>query len=626
MRPVVVTSLSLLFPVVAFAQSSSSGLSTTTRASQAQGVGPELVIEVPNPDTPSQLSASKSLSQTSGAEPVAETSVATGPTGINFSKLITFDELPTETIISNHYSNVGILFGGSELKIVDDISSATSPALSGTPPGGELRDGDITGQFVIPGTTTPAPVYRMTWEIGYLNELQSVEMEFFGPEGQPLFSLLNNQTGFLKYSASGGSIGIASWRFHIVATEPAGFGIDNLYFSIPGQDDLDREKGEIACSQGNPVNPGVGNKYQMETDYEGSRSFPLKATRAYNSIGGSWQILPEFTYVPGEVAGQLIRPDGKGLSYFPYGGVEWRTTSPEMTGRLSLAVDESGAVSGWRYTTLDDQVELYDTAGRIASITQRSGISHSYTYTDSVIKVTHSLGGSITYARNAQGIITGFTDPAGNLYSYSYNTNGLITSVSYPNGGGRTYHYEDGTYDDLLTGISDANGNRFAPWMYDSNRRAISSEHNGGAERTTFDYRYTDHPSSPQTVVTNALGKDTSYHYITVNGARKVFLVRGHATANCVAANQSYGFTSKAFIASKTDWKGNVTAYLRNNKGQELSRTEAQGSTQERTVTTTWHSQFNLPLKITEPGRETIFSYDINGNQLSRIVHDTTTP
>jgi len=127
-------------------------------------------------------------------------------------------------------------------------------------------------------------------------------------------------------------------------------------------------------------------------------------------------------------------------------------------------------------------------------------------------------------------------------------------------------------------------------------------------------------------VVTNALGKDTSYHYITVNGARKVFLVRGHASANCVAANQSYGFNSKAFIASKTDWKGSVTAYLRNEKGQELSRTEAQGSPQERTVTTQWHSEFNLPLKITEPGRETIFTYDINGNQLSRIIHDTKTP
>ena len=626
MRSVVVTSLSLIFPVVAFAQSSSSGLSTATEASQTQEVGPELVIAAPNPDTPSQLSASKSLNQPSGAEPAAESSSATGPTGINFSKLITFDEFPTETIISNHYSNVGILFGGSELEIVDDVSSATSPALSGTPPGGELRDGDITGQFVIPGTTTPAPVYRMTWEIGYLNDLQSVEMEFFGPEGQLLFSLLNNQTGFLRYSASGGSIGIASWRFHIVATETAGFGIDNLYFSTPGQDDLDREKGEIACSQGNPVNPGVGNKYQMETDYEGSRPFPLKATRAYNSIGGSWQILPEFNYVPGEVAGQLVRPDGKGLSYFPYGGIEWRTTSPEMTGRLSLAADESGAVSGWRFTTLDDQVELYDTAGRIASITQRSGISHSYTYTDSEINVTHSMGGSLTYTLNTQGVITGFTDPAGNLYSYNYNANGLITGVSYPSGGGRTYHYEDGTYDDLLTGISDANGNRFATWMYDSNRRAILSEHNGGAESTTFDYSYTGHPSSPQTMVTNALGKDTSYHYITVNGARKVFLVRGHASANCVAANQSYGFNSKAFIASKTDWKGSVTAYLRNEKGQELSRTEAQGSPQERTVTTQWHSEFNLPLKITEPGRETIFTYDINGNQLSRIIHDTKTP
>ena len=127
-------------------------------------------------------------------------------------------------------------------------------------------------------------------------------------------------------------------------------------------------------------------------------------------------------------------------------------------------------------------------------------------------------------------------------------------------------------------------------------------------------------------MVSNALGKDTTYHYFTVNGARKVFQLRGHASANCVAANQSYGYNAKAFIASKTDWKGNVTAYVRNNKGQELSRTEAQGTAQERTVTTQWHPEFNLPIKIIEPGKETSFTYDSKGNRLGRSVQDISTP
>jgi YD repeat-containing protein len=365
----------------------------------------------------------------------------------------------------------------------------------------------------------------------------------------------------------------------------------------------------------------------METDYRGSRPFPLMVSRAYNSIDGGWQVFPEIRFVPGEVAVQVIRPDGKGLTYFPFSGTSWRATGTDITGELDRLVDSSGIPVGWRYRTLDDQVELYDEQGRIASATQRSGISHSYSYTASDITVTHSFGGGLVYALDSDGRITGFTDPGGNTYGYDYDANGLITAVTYPdNSGSRTYHYDDPINNDLLTGISDGNDNRFATWTYDNKRRAISSEHSGSAERETFDYSFVDDPDFPQTKVRNALGKDTTYHYFTVNGARKVFHVTGHASPNCVASNQSYGFDASAFIASKTDWKDNVTSYVRNARGQELSRTEATGSPQERTITTDWHSTFNLPIKIAEPGRETTFTYDASGNELNRSVVDTTSP
>jgi len=623
MRQLVFTSLGLLLPAITFAQYSSTDSSIGSEPPEVREIGSGMPIQNPIPANSEKVSSQKTVSQTLSTTSAA-LSASSG--GINFSKKITFSEFPIGTVISDNYRDVGVVFGGSNLEIIDDIASASSPVLGGTPPGGELLEGDITGQFVIPGTNTPAPVYRMAWTIGGFDAVGSVEMEFFGPQGQLLFSLINPGLGFSSYSARGGSVGIASWRFHIISTEPSGFGIDNFYFSIPGQDDIDREKGEVACAQGNPVNPAAGNKYQLETDYKGNRPFPLTATRAYNSIGGSWQIFPEMNYTPGEVASQIIRPDGKGLTYLPYSGTAWRPSSTDITGSLDLIIDQGGAATGWRYTTLDDQVEVYDEVGRLSSITQRSGISHSYSYAPGEISVTHSFGGSLTYFLDNTGAVTGFTDPSGRLYSYSYNVNGLISSVSYPDGSSRNYHYEDANHHDLLTGISDANGDRFASWAYDSNRRAISSEHSGGAERVSFDYSLPDEPGSPRTTVTNALGKNTTYHYITVNGARKVFHVSGHASANCVAANQSYGFDANAFIASKTDWKGNVTAYQRNDKGEILSRTQAQGTPQERTTVTQWHPDFNLPLKITEPGRETTFTYDASGNALSKNIRDTTTP
>lgn len=618
MRPVIVTCLYLSLPTVAAAQISSTDIPASTPPAQVQELSAGTAIQAPAlPTTQQQQSSFEARSETLSSNPAEQSA---GSSGINFSKNITFSEFPLGTAISDNYKDRGIIFGGSQLEIVDDIASATSPVLGGTPPGGELLEGDITGQFVIPGTNTPAPVYRMAWTIGGFDAVGSVEMEFFGPQGQLLFSLINPQLGFSSYSARGGSVGIASWRFHIISTEPSGFGIDNFYFSTPGQADVDREKGQVDCARGNPVNPAVGNKYQLETDYKGSRPFPLSATRAYNSIGGSWQIFPEMNFTPGDVASQLIRPDGKGLTYLPYSGSSWRPTSTDITGSLDLIVDQSGVATGWRYTTDDDQVEVYDDVGRLSSVTQRAGISHHYSYSENDITVSHSFGGSLTYLFDEAGTITGFTDPAGKLYSYSYGANGLFSGVSYPDGSSRNYHYEDAIHNDLLTGISDANGDRFASWAYDSNRRAIISEHNSGAQRVSFDYSQTNHPNSPQTTVTNALGKNTTYHYITVNGARKVFHVSGHASANCVAANQSYGFDNNAFVASKTDWKGNVTAFVRNDRGQALGRTEAQGSPQERVTVTQWHPTFNLPLKIIEPGKETDFTYDAQGNALSQRI------
>jgi YD repeat-containing protein len=623
MRPVIVTCLYLSLPAVAAAQISSTDISATTQPTQVQELGTGAAIQVPALPAAEQQSSFAARSETHSTDAPAQ-SASSG--GINFSKNITFSEFPLGTAISHNYKDRGIIFGGSQLEIVDDISSATSPVLGGTPPDGEILEGNITGQFVIPGTNTPAPVYRVAWTIGSFDAVGSVEMEFFGPQGQLLFSLINPQLGFSSYSARGGSVGIASWRFRIISTEPSGFGIDNVYFSTPGQDDADREKGEVDCARGNPVNPAVGNKYQLETDYKGSRPFPLTATRAYNSIGGSWQVFPKLNYTPGDVASQIIRPDGKGLTYLPYSGSNWRPTSTDITGSLDLIIDQSGLATGWRYTTDDDQVEVYDEVGRLSSVTQRSGISHNYAYSENKITVSHSFGGSLTYMFDETGKTSGFTDPAGKLYRYSYGANGLFSEVSYPDGSGRSYHYEDASHNDLLTGISDANGERFASWAYDSNRRAISSEHNNGAELVNFDYSQTNHPGTAQTTVTNALGKETTYHFITVNGARKVFHVSGHASANCVAANQSYSFDSNAFVASKTDWKGNVTAYVRNDRGQILSRTVAQGSPQERITVTQWHPVFNLPLKVIEPGKETDFSYDDQGNVLSQTMKDTGTP
>lgn len=102
--------------------------------------------------------------------------------------------------------------------------------------------------------------------------------------------------------------------------------------------------------------------------------------------------------------------------------------------------------------------------------------------------------------------------------------------------------------------------------------------------------------------------------------------VEGHATANCAGANQNYTYTPEGWLASKTDWKGVQTTYTYNSLGQETSRTEAFGTPEAKTITTEWHPTLYLKTKVTEPGKETLYSYDANGNLLSQTVNSLTTP
>ena len=50
-----------------------------------------------------------------------------------------------------------------------------------------------------------------------------------------------------------------------------------------------------------------------------------------------------------------------------------------------------------------------------------------------------------------------------------------------------------------------------------------------------------------------------------------------------------------------------------NRPAYEVSLTEAANTPQAHTNTTQWHPQFNLPVSIVEPDRETVMSYDAAG-------------
>jgi YD repeat-containing protein len=376
--------------------------------------------------------------------------------------------------------------------------------------------------------------------------------------------------------------------------------------------------------QANPINIGTGNKYQRETDYRSNGAFPLRVTRAYNSETGSWQFFSEVKEITAGSEVKMIRADGKGLPFRLESGA-W-VSDPDVTGALSAIEDTSGNITGWSYTTGNDRVERYDAQGKLLSVTARNGLSHSYAHATDSITVTHSGGATLTYQLDTHGRVTGFTDPDNTSYQYGYDSDDRLTGITYPDATPadtsdnprRIYHYENSSFPLALTGITDENGNRYATWAYDSQGRAVSSEHAGGVDNTTIDYTHVEHDTDPRVTVTNPLGRQTTYHLTTLHDVPKVISVEGHPSANCLGANRSYTYDANGFVASKTDWKGIGTNYTRDSKGRELTRTEGVGTSQERTITTEWHTRFRLPIRITEPGKITEFSYDTNGNLLTR--------
>lgn len=549
-------------------------------------------------------------------------------TGVPMVPTIGFD-LPPGSPVLDQFEDLGIVFGGSGPTAVEDGNSDSSPVLSGTPE----FDGDITGHFVDPETGDPAAVYVMLFDIGGFDDTNTVLMEFFAADGTLIFSRENDSINFARYVAFGGPDGIASWRFsNLSTTDPDGFGIDNLTFSTPGEENLGEELGITDCLLGNPVNPLTGNKVQIETDYVQSKPFPLKVERSYNSFSGEWVFLQKLEHEFGSDHAQVVRPDGKRRTFSRLLDSDWVSINPTVDSTLSLSRDAQDNPSGWTHHTGDDMTYRYDTAGRVVSVTNRAGIEHLYSYSQGSITVTHSLGGTLTYQLDTNGRIESFTDPDGYQYHYDYNAQGLVAAITYPQelgGPYKLYKYENPNHPDLLTGIlyNDTDDTYpFAYWLYDDARRAIQSSRSGGHDTVRFDYSNLESPVQPHTRTTNPLGKETSYYFAKVNGTRKTYYVLGHPSANCQGANQAYAYYRTGHLGYKRDWNGNVTRYQRNARGQETSRTEAADTNLQRTITTEWHTDFNLPVRIEEPGRVTTLHYDSKGNLLRQRIEDTAVP
>jgi YD repeat-containing protein len=371
----------------------------------------------------------------------------------------------------------------------------------------------------------------------------------------------------------------------------------------------------------NPINAATGNKIQPETDYTGAAATGIELTRYYNSqdvrseaFGTGWHSIWHRALNPiNSSMVSVTRADGREDTFILTGGV-WQA-NPDVTSRLTPLLSASSQQIGWQSLTENDTTETYGPSGQLTSLVTRAGLTTTLAYNSGgqLTTVTGPFGDTLSFVNDAAGRVAKMTIPDGGVYVYAYDSSNNLVSATNPDGDVRQYVYANSSFPNALTGIIDENGSPYAAWAYDGMGRAVSSQHAGGADLTSVAYN-PDGSSS----VTDANGNTHSYSLLAQYDMAKPGALSG--VPYPPAGGNAFDYDSNGFLASKTDYDGNITKYTHDSRGDETSRTETDGTALARTITTAWLSNFHLPMSISEPGRITSFSYDPRGNLLKKTI------
>ena len=174
---------------------------------------------------------------------------------------IEFDEFGLGTTITDDYAAQGVVFT-SQVFTTTDGANPTSPVLSGTP----KFYGDIVGHFTVPGTTTATTVDGFSLDVGFINDRNSVEIDYFDAAGTLVGSTRAQSYGINEIAIS--YRGVASFKVSAVEYEEAGFAIDNLAVQrgAVGIKPLRMAQLGDSYSSGEGLVGGDGSRYDCGTD------------------------------------------------------------------------------------------------------------------------------------------------------------------------------------------------------------------------------------------------------------------------------------------------------------------------------------------------------------------------
>ena len=390
------------------------------------------------------------------------------------------------------------------------------------------------------------------------------------------------------------------------------------------------------ASAGEPIDVSSGNVFYETVDYRTSGQNKLGFMRFFNSrgftdsvLGSHWRSnYSRFLYIS---AGGVIaeRADGQKLTFVLNGSGAWITDTD-----VDYTLTRSG--SSWTLTSPDDTVETYTTnsAGSEALLSAsrlRNGYTQTLTYNalSQLTSVTDSYSRTLTFTYNSNNTLDSVVTPDETTITYGYTagTGGInLTSVTWPTSPASTvtYGYTNALVPNALTSITDENGNISAAWTYDAFGRGLTSQTWSGSNARITSVSYND--STGSRIVTNPLGLKDTYTFVTLQNAPKVAGISRAATSTTAAASETISYDANGYVSRIIDWNGNQTNYVNNAHGQPTTISEAVGSPVTRTTTILYDPVWvHVPDTITTPGLTVSFTYDADGEQLTKTLSDTTT-
>lgn len=358
------------------------------------------------------------------------------------------------------------------------------------------------------------------------------------------------------------------------------------------------------------MNIAVGTKVESVADYidpaghlhlKRNYTSALIAANPTPSFGPHWRHAYDVSLpTTSSTSKRANRPSGNSYGFSGSGGT-W-TPAPDVRERLARLLSGT-TVIGWRLTTPDDVAEVYDVNGKLQRIEYLDGdvLTILRDTSGRVSAVTDRKGRSLTFVYEIDRL-DHVVLPDGRRIEYGYDAAQLLTSVSYQVTDNEPaefvsvqYLYQENSGRQLLTGVIDEGQQRLAAWTYDGSGRVTSSRKgsaDGSIHLTQVAY------GVGQSWVTGPLGETVTSTYSSIHrrpkvtGSTKPCLMCGGGSAS------SRTYDANGYPDVVADFNGTTTDYGYNARGLIESETQAANKPEAtRTVQTTWHSTFRVPVE-----------------------------